>query len=74
MKEGAKFAQATKIEFDDLSNKVLGCAIEVHRELGPSVLESAYQQCLLKLAKMKVALLINFNVPVLRKGLKRFVL
>jgi GxxExxY protein len=28
----------------------------------------------MKLAKMKVTLLINFNVPVLRKGIKRFVL
>ena len=34
------------IEFDDLSKRVIGCAIEVHRELGPGLLESAYEQCL----------------------------
>lgn len=34
------------MEFDKLSNKVIGCAIEVHRQLGPGLLESAYQRCL----------------------------
>jgi GxxExxY protein len=34
------------MEFDNLSNKVIGCAIEVHRQLGPGLLESAYQRCL----------------------------
>jgi GxxExxY protein len=31
---------------DPLTQKVIGCAIEVHRALGPGLLESAYQQCL----------------------------
>jgi len=125
----------TEIKFDDLSNKVLGCAIEVHRELGPGLLESTYEQCLayelnrakipfqlqvelpveykqiklncgyridlladnrlivelksveqllkiheaqvltyMKLSGVSVGLLLNFNVDVLRKGVKRFVL
>jgi GxxExxY protein len=34
------------VEFDDLSNRVLGCAIDVHRQLGPGLLESTYEQCL----------------------------
>ena len=34
------------MKFDDLSNRVIGCAIQVHRELGPGLLESAYEQCL----------------------------
>ena len=123
------------MKFDELSNKVLGCAIEVHRELGPGLLESTYEQCLayelsqapvpfklqvelpveykeirldcgyridllvddrlivelksvdqllkiheaqvltyMKLAGIGVGLLINFNVDVLRKGIRRFVL
>ncbi|MFQ5931829.1 MAG: GxxExxY protein [Nitrospiraceae bacterium] len=123
------------MKFDELSNQVLGCAIEVHRELGPGLLESTYEQCLayelnraeipfrlqvelpveykqirldcgyridvfvddrlivelksvdqllkiheaqiltyMKLANVKVGLLINFNVEVLRKGVRRFVL
>ena len=34
------------MEFDELSNKVIGLAIEVHRELGPGLLENTYKQCL----------------------------
>ena len=34
------------MEFDDLSHRVIGCAIEVHRALGPGLLESTYEQCL----------------------------
>jgi GxxExxY protein len=32
---------------NELSNIVIGFAIEVHRNLGPGLLESAYQECLL---------------------------
>ncbi len=31
---------------NEISKKVLGCAIEVHKQLGPGLLESAYQECL----------------------------
>jgi GxxExxY protein len=34
------------MEFDPLSNRVIGCAIEVHRHLGPGLLESACLRCL----------------------------
>lgn len=34
------------MEFDELSNRVIGCAIEVHSALGPGLLESTYEQCL----------------------------
>lgn len=118
-----------------ITHDVIGCAIEVHRALGPGMLESAYQECLkylikkvgykvesevpvpiifeevklecgyridllvenevvveiksiealapvhtaqiltyLKFAKKKVGLLINFNVTVLKNGLKRYAL
>jgi GxxExxY protein len=133
--EGHEEKSKWELIFDQLSNKVIGCAIEVHRELGPGLLESAYEQCLaaelsrsripfqvhvdlpvaykglrldcgyridllidqqlivelktveqllniheaqiltyMKLAKVNVGLLINFNVPVLKKGIKRFLL
>ena len=123
------------MEFDDLSNRVIGCAIEVHRHLGPGLLESTYEQCLahelklngiafriqdpqpieykgirldcgyrvdllvedeliielksveelrgiheaqlltyMKLAGVKIGLLMNFNVKKLKDGIKRFVL
>ena len=32
---------------NELSKIILGCAIEVHKQLGPGLLESAYQECLL---------------------------
>ena len=32
----------------DLSRKIIGCAIEVHRNLGPGLLESIYEECLAK--------------------------
>ncbi len=31
---------------DDTSRIIIGCAIEVHKNLGPGLLESAYQECL----------------------------
>lgn len=34
------------MEFDTLSNQVIGCALEVHSEMGPGLLESTYEQCL----------------------------
>ena len=34
------------MKFDDLSNKVIGCALNVHKELGPGLLESTYEHCL----------------------------
>ena len=35
------------MEINELTEIVLGCAIEVHRNLGPGLLESAYQECLI---------------------------
>ena len=34
------------MEFDKYSKQVIGCAIEVHKTLGPGLLESTYEQCL----------------------------
>jgi GxxExxY protein len=34
------------MEFDELSNKIIGCAIELHKQLGPGLLESSYERCL----------------------------
>ena len=35
------------MENDELTKKVIGCAIEVHKTLGPGLLESSYESCLL---------------------------
>jgi len=34
------------MDFEDLSYQVIGCAIEVHKNLGPGLLESRYEKCL----------------------------
>ena len=57
--------------FDDLSYAVMGAAIEVHRYLGPGLLESAYQQCLAPELQLNH---IDFNVEVLKHGIKSSVL
>ena len=31
---------------NEISGKIIGCAIDIYRELGPGLLESAYQACL----------------------------
>jgi GxxExxY protein len=46
-----------KLELRDLTEKIIGAAIEVHRNLGPGLLESAYEACLayeLEAAGLKV--------------------
>jgi GxxExxY protein len=34
------------VEINNLTKKIIGCCIEVHRELGPGLLESVYEECL----------------------------
>src|SRR2546423_4433294 len=126
--------EAERQRLNELSGKIIGLCMEIHRELGPGLLESAYEECLayeltkaglrferqralpvrykevqldcgyrldfvvegslilelkavtelhpiheaqvltyLKLDKKPLGLLINFNVPVLKKGVKRVV-
>lgn len=37
--------QITRKYLDELTYKIIGCAIEVHKHLGPGVLESVYEKC-----------------------------
>jgi GxxExxY protein len=34
------------MEINEITQKIIGCAIEVHKALGPGLLESAYEECL----------------------------
>lgn len=122
------------MDINQLSNKIIGAAIDVHRTIGPGLLESAYEKCIcreltlraisfesqvplplvykgekldcgyqmdlvvenaiiielkacekiepihhaqlltyLKLSGLKLGLLLNFNVPVMRDGITRIV-
>jgi GxxExxY protein len=56
--------------FDRLSNQVIGCAIEVHRELGPGLLESTYEQCLAHELKLNnIEFKRQHPLPVEYKGI-----
>lgn len=45
-RKGTKNAKAEIVNEDELLNGIMGAAIEVHRQLGPGLLESAYETCL----------------------------
>ena len=55
---------------DDFSRTVIGLAIDVHRELGPGLLESAYEECLAyELQQASIRFLRQEPVPIAYKGL-----
>ena len=57
------------MEFDELSERVIGCAIEVHRGLGPGLLESTYEQCLAyELSLVDLEFKLQHPLPVEYKG------
>lgn len=54
----------------DLTEQIIGAAIEVHRELGPGLLESAYEQCLRhELSLRGLAVRHQVDLPVKYKGI-----
>jgi len=56
---------------DALSKEIIGAAIEVHRHLGPGLLESAYEQCLAhELASRGIPFELQKPVPVVYKGIR----
>ena len=59
------------MEFDQLSNRIIGCALEVHRALRPGLLESTYEQCLaLELSLAGISFKLQYPLPVKYKGVK----
>ena len=59
------------MEFDELSGKVIGCVIEVHKNLGPGLLESAYERCLsYELTAKGLRHETQKGLPIDYKGLK----
>ena len=57
-------------EFEALSGQVIGCAIEVHRFLGPGLLESSYQRCLSRELELNgIAHACEAPLPIEYKGI-----
>ncbi len=58
-------------EYKRLSGEIIGSAIEVHRVLGPGLLESAYEECLIwELARKDLKVARQVVIPVRYKELK----
>ena len=58
------------MKFDELSNKVIGCALEVHKTLGPGLLESTYQKCFSsELSQANIGHQVQKSMPVCYKGI-----
>lgn len=56
-------------ELNQLSNKIIGAAIEVHKELGPGLLESVYEECLAhELRTIGLCVETQVALPIKYKG------
>jgi|SRR5260221_12684548 len=62
--------QITRQYIDELTYKIIGCAIEVHKQLGPGLIESVYEKCFVRELSLRS---LNFKtqlwVPVQYKGI-----
>ncbi len=59
------------MELNDLTEKIIGCAIKVRRVLGPGLLESAYEVCLLhELTKAGLKAARQVKVPIIYEDLQ----
>ena len=59
------------MELNEITQKIIGCAIEVHKSLGPGLLESAYEECLsYELIKKGLNVKRQQPTPVVYKDIK----
>jgi len=59
------------IELNEISGRIIGCAIEVHKSLGPGLLESSYEECLwYELVKNGLKIKRQQPTPVVYKDIK----
>jgi len=57
------------VELNELSSQIIKAAINVHRELGPGLLESVYQKCMvIELKGMNLNVQAEIALPVLYRG------
>lgn len=61
----------TRTEIDNLTRVIIGCAIDVHKELGPGLLEKAYERALIMILKEKgLEVKSQVYVPVIFRGVE----
>jgi GxxExxY protein len=59
----------TKKYVNDIAYKIVGCAIEVHKQLGPGLLESVYETCFVEeLRVQEFVIQRQVPVPIIYKG------
>lgn len=59
------------MEMNDITHEIIGAAIEVHKVLGPGLLESCYEECLcFELSRRNLKFKRQLELPVIYKGLK----
>lgn len=57
--------------FENLTKIIIGCAIDVHKELGPHLLESAYEECLYhELINSELKVERQKAIPIIYKDIK----
>ena len=58
-------------EYNILSGKIINAAIEVHKELGPGLLESVYEYCLVEELKRRGLICVTqVRLPIVYKGVQ----
>jgi len=67
----AETAEIRSVVENVLTDQIIGCAIEVHRTLGPGLLESVYEECLCyELSQLGLRFERQVHLPVSYKGIK----
>ena len=62
--------KVTQSYLDELTYKIIGCAIEVHKQLGPGLLESVYEKCFIRELQLKgLSYVSQQAVPLNYKGI-----
>lgn len=60
-----------QLHSNELTEKIIGCAIKVHTALGPGLLESAYEECLaFELSEARIAFERQVALPLVYRGIK----
>lgn len=64
-------ARDAELDENEVGERILGCAIQVHRNLGPGLLESVYETCLAhELSKAGIVYRRQLTLPVVYDGVE----